>query len=105
MRTNLRVLARVQGLENITFILQGRLIAPFFVWSFCAFSGLLVRILGLFCVLLKRRIDNFHRAQIVKFVSFTGAFTGIYVVKSVKEACEFVLNTPKEACQHVTQLD
>jgi len=56
-------------------------------------------------LLCKRRIENFHRAQIVKFVSFTGAFTGKYVVKSVKEACEIVHSTPKETCQHATQFD
>ena len=36
-------------------------------------------------LLCKRRIEDFHRAQIVKFVSFTGACTGKYVVKSVKK--------------------
>jgi len=36
-------------------------------------------------LLCKRCIGDFHRAQIVKFVSFTGVFTGKYVVKSVKE--------------------
>jgi len=41
----------------------------------------------------------------VKFVSFTGAFTSKYVVKSVKEACETVHSTPKETCQHATQFD
>ena len=56
-------------------------------------------------LLCKRFIEDFHRAQIVKFVSFTGAFTGIYVVKSVKEACKTVHSTPKETCQHATQLD
>jgi len=56
-------------------------------------------------LLCKRRIEDFHRAQIVKFVSFTGAFAGKYVVKSVKEACETVHSTPKEICQHATQFD
>ena len=56
-------------------------------------------------LLSKRRIEDFHRAQTVKFVSFTGAFTGRYVVKSVKEACETVHGTPKETCQHATQFD
>ena len=32
------------------FILQGWLIAPFFVWRFCSCSGLLVRVPGFFCV-------------------------------------------------------
>ena len=53
----------------------------------------------------KRRIEDFHRAQIVKFVSFTGAFTGKYVVKSVKEACKTVHSIPKETCQYATQFD
>jgi len=56
-------------------------------------------------LLCKRRIEEFHRAQIVKFVSFTGAFTSKYVVKSVKEACETVHSTPKETCQHTKQFD
>jgi len=43
--------------------------------------------------------------QIVKFVSFTGAFTGKYVAKSVKEACEAVHSIPKETCQNATQFD
>jgi len=51
----------------------------------------------------KRLIEDFHQGQIVKFVSFTGAFTGKYVVKSVTEACETVHNIPKETCQHATQ--
>ena len=57
----------------------------------------------LFCT--KRHIEDFHRAQIVKFVSFTGAFTDKYVVKSIKEACETVHSTLKETCQHATQFD
>ena len=56
-------------------------------------------------ILCKRRIEDFHRAQIVKFASFTGAFTGKYVVKSVKDACKTVHSTPKETCQHATQFD
>jgi len=36
-------------------------------------------------LLCQSRIEDFHLAQIVKFVSFTGAFTGKYVSKSVKE--------------------
>ena len=51
----------------------------------------------------KRRIEDFERAQIVKFVSC--AFTGKYVVKSVKEVCETVHRTPQETCQHATQFD
>jgi len=43
--------------------------------------------------------------QIVKYVSFAGACTGKYVVKSVKEACETVHSTIKETCQHATQFD
>jgi len=43
--------------------------------------------------------------QIVKFVSFTGAFTGKYEVKSVKETCETVHSIPKETCQNATQFD
>jgi len=43
---------------------------------------------------------DFHRAQIVKFVSFAGAFTGKYVVKSVKEASETVHSSPKKTLQH-----
>ena len=38
------------GILYHTLILQGRLIASFFVWRFCSCSGLLVRIPGLFCV-------------------------------------------------------
>ena len=56
-------------------------------------------------LLCKRGIEDFHRAKIVKFVSFTGAFTGKYDVKSVKEVCETVHSTPKETCQHATQFD
>ena len=56
-------------------------------------------------LLCKRRIEDFHRAKIVKFVSFTGAFTGKYVVKSVKEACETVHSNPKETCQFTTQFN
>jgi len=56
-------------------------------------------------LLCKRRIEDFHRAQFVKFVNFTGVFTGKYVVKSVKEACETVHSTPKETCQHASQFD
>jgi len=55
--------------------------------------------------LRKRIIQDFHRAQIVKFVSFTGAFNSKYVVKSVEEACDTVHSTPKETCQYVTQFD
>ena len=55
-------------------------------------------------LLCKRRIEDFHRSKIVEFVSFTGAFTGKYVVKSVKEACETVHSTPKETCQSATSL-
>ena len=43
--------------------------------------------------------------QIVKFVSFTGAFTGKYEVKSVKETCETVHSIPKETCQNATLFD
>ena len=53
----------------------------------------------------QRRTEDFHQVQIVKFVSFTGAFAGKYVVKSVKEVCETVHSTPKETCQHATQFD
>jgi len=56
-------------------------------------------------LLCKRRIEDFHRAQNVKLVSFTGASTGNYVVKSVKEACETVHSTPKVTCQNATQFD
>jgi len=56
-------------------------------------------------LLCKRRIEDFLRAQIVKFISFIDAFTGKYVVKSVKEACETVHSTPKETCQYATQFD
>jgi len=55
--------------------------------------------------LCKRSIEDFHRAQIVKFVSFTGAFTSKYVVKSVKETCETVSSIPKETCQNATHFD
>jgi len=55
--------------------------------------------------LCETRINFFHRAQIVKFVSFTGAFTCEYVVKSVKEACETVHSIIKENCRHATQFD
>ena len=47
-------------------------------------------------LLCKRRIEDFHRAQIVKFVSFTGAFTGKYVVKALKTGTlkiEIAVNT------------
>jgi len=47
-------------------------------------------------LLCKRRIEDFHRAQIVKFVIFTGAFTDKSVVKSVKETCETVHRISKE---------
>jgi len=56
-------------------------------------------------LLCKSRIEDFHRAQIVKFFSFTGAFTSQYVVKSVKETCETVHSIPKETCQNTTQFD
>jgi len=56
-------------------------------------------------LLCKRRNEDFHAAQIVKFVSFTGAFTGKYVVKSDKETCETVHSIPKETCQNETQFD
>ena len=56
-------------------------------------------------LLCKRRLEDFHLAQIVKFVSVTGAFTGKYVVKSVKETCETVHSIPKETCQNATQFD
>jgi len=56
-------------------------------------------------LLCKRRIEDFHRVQIVKFVSFTGAFTGKYVVKSVKEICKTVHSIPKETCQNATHFD
>jgi len=56
-------------------------------------------------LLCKKFIEDFHRAQIVKFVSFTGDFTSKYVVKSIKEACETVHSTPEETCQHATQFD
>ena len=69
----------------------------------CSCSGLLVGYKD--CLLYKRRTEDFHRAHLVKFVSFTGAFTGKHVVKSVKEACETVHSTPKETCQHATQFD
>jgi len=55
---------------------------------------------GLFCVSLR-----FSSAKIVKFVSFTGAFTSQYVVKPVKETCETVHSIPKETCQKVTRFD
>ena len=61
--------------------------------------------LDLRTLLCKRHIEDFQRAQIVIFVSFTGAFTVKYVVKSVKEACETVHSIPKETCQHATQFD
>ena len=54
-------------------------------------------------LLCKRRIQDFHGAQIVKFVYFIGVFTSKYVVKSVKEAFETVCTTPREACQYATQ--
>jgi len=56
-------------------------------------------------LLCERLIEGFHRAQTVKFVSFTGAFASKYVVKSVKDACDTVHSTPKETCQHTTQFD
>ena len=56
-------------------------------------------------LLCKRRIEDFHRDTTVKFVSFTGAFTGKHIVKSVKEACKTIHSTPKETCQHATQFD
>jgi len=56
-------------------------------------------------LLCNRRIQDFYRAQIVKLVSFTGAFTSKYVVNSVKEACETVHITPKLICQYATQFD
>jgi hypothetical protein len=84
-------------------ILQGRLIAPFFCLEVLfLFRSLSTDPRTLLC---KRRIEDFHQAQIVKFVSFTGAFTGEYVVKSVKETCETVHSIPKETCQNATQFD
>jgi len=56
-------------------------------------------------LLCKSRIEDLHHAQIVKFVSFTGAFTGKCVVKSVKETCETVHSIPKETCQNATKFD
>ena len=43
-----------------------------------------------------RHVYNFHRAQIVRFVSFAGAFASKQVVKSVKETCKTVHSIPKE---------
>ena len=80
-----------------------------FVWRFSFYSEVLFLFSSLSTdpktLLCKRQIQEFHRAQIVKFVSFTGAFTSKYIVKSVKEACETVHSTPKETCQYATQFD
>jgi len=46
-----------------------------------------------------------HGAKIVEFVSFTGAFTGKYVVKPVEQTCKTVHSIPKETCEKVTQFD
>jgi len=48
---------------------------------------------------------RFSSANIVEFVSFTGAFTSQYVVNPVKETCETVHSIPKETCQKVTRFD
>ena len=53
----------------------------------------------------KRRVWDFHRAKIVEFVSFAGAFTSKYVVNPVKETWETVHSIPKETCQKVTRFD
>jgi len=79
---------------------------PFFVWRFCSCSGLLIQIPLLFCV--KKHIEDFLPAQIVKivkFVIFTGTFTSKHLVKSVEETCETVHSTPIETCQHEVQFD
>jgi len=49
--------------------------------------------------------SDFHRAQIAKFVSFTGAYTFKYAIKFVKETCKTIHNIPKENCQNATQFD
>jgi len=82
--------------------LQGRLIAPFFVWKLFLFMSLSTDYRTLLC---KRRIEDFRPAQIVKFVSFTAVFTSKYEVKSVKETCETVHSIPKETCQNATLFD
>jgi len=56
-------------------------------------------------LLCKRPIQDFHAAQMVKIFSFTGAFTGKYVVKSDKQTFETVHSIPKETCQNATQFD
>jgi len=90
--------------EITSLILQGWLIH-------CTLFGLLNLLLSMSLstdprtLVSKRRIEDFHRAQIVKFVSFTGAFTSKCVVKSVKEACKTVHSIPKETCQNATQFD
>jgi len=55
--------------------------------------------------LCKRRVSYFLGAKTVELVSFTGAFTGKYVVNPVKETCETVHGIPKETCQKVTRFD
>jgi len=82
-----------------TVLIQGRLIAPFFVCRFCSYSGLLVRIPRLFCV--RGVFSSIANCQIC----LTGAFTGKFVVKYDKQACETVHSTPKETCQYATQFD
>ena len=60
---------------NITFILQGRLIAPLFVWRFCSCSGRLVRIPGFFCVrgvlriFIQRKLSNFSALLVLSLVN------------------------------------
>jgi len=56
-------------------------------------------------LLCKRRVSYFLGAKTVELVSFTGAFTGKYVVNPVKETCETVHGIPKETCQKVTRFD
>jgi len=75
-----------------------------FVQGFC-FDSLLSLSADTRALLCKRRVQDFHRAKIVEFVSFTGAFTGKYVVNPVKETCETVHGIPKETCQKVTRFD
>jgi len=81
---------------------QGRQLHPFFSGGFVPVQ---VSNTDPMTHLCKKHIEDLHQAQIVKFVSFTGALTGKYVVKSVHETCKTVHSTPKETCQYATQLD
>jgi len=63
MKLNFLVSGRISVVVHI-FILQRRLITPFFVCRFCSYSDVLLRIPGLFCVggvfriFIERKLSN-----------------------------------------------